>query len=501
MDSREIALNKSKYEILNSIKRIKELCKNIGFGELAYCIYYIHTGRVFKSQELESTENMSLDRHNDILQYTISCIYKYSDISIIPEHNYSINVNKIIQINKISNHIHNLHEVSSCITMLDKVTLVGERNQQVKLDFSQLTTDPVKKKSFEYTVRFQKSITKKKEELLSHLILLDKFSIKYAQYNIISSDIFGLTIEEIKLRLNELLNICIDNMKYNEKNMPILENGNIDAQSKDTLIEIVKSFIIDENLIFDIFGKNGMKFIRQFTFKRSDFKSHELNYHYISRKPLLKIKNKYIITPILLLDSLLNNFHYTILENKNYSDKHKQIMSDIFVNDIAKIGQKYCFDNFATELELMEGKNRLGDIDLILRHKEYDYDILIESKNHTVPLGIYFGNHETIEKRRKDLKESWEKKVDKRHRYLLQNYKNYNIKKEFKYLIVSRFPEILSHDSDYLVLSIDEFEFYLKNNCKYLEFYDLYEDYYNKEEIDSKDVKAFMKDILNCTIA
>lgn len=47
--------------------------------------------------------------------------------------------------------------------------------------------------------------------------------------------------------------------------------------------------------------KKGMKFIREFIFKKSEFKSYEMNYHYILRSPILKIKNEYIISPELLV--------------------------------------------------------------------------------------------------------------------------------------------------------------------------------------------------------
>lgn len=500
MNSTNIALNKANQEIQDSIKKIKELCENFTYGELAYCIYYVHTVRILKYGELKSITNMSIDRFNDVLKHTLSCIFKYSDISMIPKSDYSINLNKAILITKISNHIHNLHEFSSYFTILDEVELIGERNQHVKLDFSKIMDDPVKQKSFEYSARFQRANSRVNSEPLSHIALLDIFATKYIQYDSISNKIFGLTIKEIKTKLNELLNIYFKNIKNNEKNMSFLKNGNIDMQSIETIRQVVKSFIIDEKIIFKIFGKNGMKFVRQFTFKKSDFKSHELNYHYIERKPFLKIKNDYIIVPELLLDSLLNNFHYTLLENKDYSEKHKKTMSDIFVNEISEIGQKYNFSYIDSELELYNGKNKLGDIDLILRNKDDDYDILIEAKNHTVPLSVYFADHNKVNARLKELQDNWEIKVDKRYKHLLENYEKYNIKKKFKYIIVSRYPEILSHHSDYLVLSIDEFDFYLQNSAKYISFYDLYHELYAEENWDYQDVETLMQETLGCKI-
>ena len=216
---------------------------------------------------------------------------------------------------------------------------------------------------------------------------------------------------------------------------------------------------------------------------------------------ILKIKNEYIISPELLVDSLFLNFHYTLLENKQHSEKHKKIMSDIFVNEILDIGKKYGFVYFTSELELYQGKNKLGDIDLILRHEKLDFDILIEAKNHTVPLSVYHGVYEEINKRLKELKSGWENKVDKRYKHLIGNYEKYNIKKNFKYLIVTRYPEILSHHSDYLVLSTFEFDFYLQNNTDFSNFSDLFNELYKYEDWNEQDVDVFMKETLNWRIS
>lgn len=497
MNSKEIALEKAKYETKASIEDIKLLCTKLTYGELAYCIYYLHVMRVIKNTEIESLTNMSADRFSDVLKHSISCIFKYSNISRIQKNNYSIDVENSILITTLINHLHNLHEISSLLTVFDDIELEGERNQRLKIDLSNIENNPEKEKTFKYTARFQKSITKDKEKPTSHIIHLEKFNEKYSQYDVISKDIFGLEVKEIVDKLNKLLSICTDNMMSNEINIPHLENGNIDVQNIETLRQTVKSFIFNEKILFEIFGKKGMKFIREFTFKKSEFKSHELNYHYILRSPLLKIKNEYIVVPELLLDSLYSNFHYTLLENKQHSEKHKKIMSDIFVNEILDIGKKYGFVHFASELELYQGKNQLGDIDLILRHENLDFDILIEAKNHTVPLSVYHGVYEEINKRLKELKSSWENKVDKRYKHLLDNCERYNIKKNFKYLIVTRYPEILSHDSEYLVLSTSEFDFYLQNNTNFSNFSDLFNELYKTEDWNNQDLDGFMKETLN----
>ncbi len=498
MNSKDIAFEKAKLETRKTIDRIKALCNHLSFGELAYCIYYLHVIRILKHGELKTIENMSVDRFNDVLKHSISCIYKYSNILDIPKDNYTLDITKSIYITKIVNHLHSLHETTSFITIMDDVELKGERNQHIKIDLLKIMENPRKKKIFEYVARFQKSIIGEKEKPLFQKKFLNDFTQKYSQYNLISKDIFGLEVREITNKLNDLLNICVKNMKKNVKNMVHTENGNIDVQHEKTLRQTINSFIIDEKDIIEIFGKNGMRFIRDITFKKSDFKSHELNYHYILRNPLIKIKNKYIVVPELLLDSLFSNFHYTLLENNNYKEKHKKIMSDSFVNEIVNIGSKYGFKYFDSELELYKRKNKLGDIDLILRHESNDFDILIEAKNHAIPIPVYYGDYNAVNKRLEELKESWEKKVHNRYTHLIENYSKYNIKKDFKYIIVSRYPEVLAHFSDYLVLSLKEFDFFLQNKTAYSNFYDLHAELYKHEDWGNKDdISVFMKEVSN----
>ena len=480
---------------------IKIICKKLSYGELAYCIYYLHMVRISKSKlsNLKNFEHMSLDRLNDVLNHSISCIFKYANISRIQKNDYSVNENSCELIIKLVDSLHNLHEKYSLLTLLDEFELEGERNQHIKIDISKITIHPDKMKYFEYVARFQTSINIDKEETINHTIHLKNFVEKYSKYNLISKDIFGLEIEEISDKLSTLLNICKDNIMRNRINIPSIEDDIIDHLDIKTLRETIKSFIFNEKELLEIFGKKGMKFIREFIFKKSVFKSYEMNYHYILRSPILKIKNEYIISPELLVDSLFLNFHYTLLENKQHSEKHKKIMSDAFVNEILDISKKYGFVHFGSEVELYQGKNKLGDIDLILRHKKLDLDILIEAKNHAVPLPVYHGIYEKINKRFEELKKDWESKVHKRYIHLIDNNEKYNIKKTFKYLIVTKYPEILSHDSDYLVLTIDEFNFYLQNDFQFSNFRDLCDELYKHKKLDEQEIIKLMK-VLNCKI-
>ena len=58
----------------------------------------------------------------------------------------------------------------------------------------------------------------------------------------------------------------------------------------------------------------------------------------------------------------------------------------------------------------------------------------------------------------------------------------------FKYIYVTRWPEILSHFSSFLCLSFYEFEFYLKNQNMEISFEEIYEALYDQdihEDVDT----------------
>lgn len=485
---KSIAINETKENLKNYLEVIKNICNHLGYYDLVYNMYLLRILRLKKLKEIDTLKSIKIDRDIDILKFMISVIYKYSNISKVEEFDYRINEDKVDILFEFSQKLHNLYERLHNFTMCNNIEL-DEKNNSYIIALNKEFENEKFKKSYQYIARYQETINKEKKNLLHVDELLEDFITKYSQYDLISKDIFGLNINEIAQKVNEV--IKTSNNLIEEK-LPSLNGEIYDSREKKTISSVINSFVFNEKTLFNIFGKKGMKFIRKITFKKSDFNSHDLSFHYITRVPILKIRNNYIISTELLLDSLINNFHYSILENKQYSEKHKKIMSDSFVNEISKIGENHGLKYIDSEVELYQGKNKLGDIDLILRDEKNNCDILIEAKNHAVPLSVYFGDYEQIEKRLNELQQTWEKKVEKRHKYLIENNKEINICKDFKYIIVSKWPEILSHYSNYLVLSLKEFEFYLQNNRKFFNFESLYKEYYQQEKFNSEDLNLFM---------
>src|SRR5205823_1819723 len=109
--------------------------------------------------------------------------------------------------------------------------------------------------------------------------------------------------------------------------------------------------------------------------------------------------------------------------------------------------------------------------------------LLIEAKNHSVPMDVYFHDQEATEKRLKQLQKEWEKKVDKRQKHLQLHHSNYGISSSFKYIIVTKTPEIISHFSSYLILSLDEFKRWIKTRNLATTFDDLFKMVYKLDDV------------------
>ena len=106
---------------------------------------------------------------------------------------------------------------------------------------------------------------------------------------------------------------------------------------------------------------------------------------------------------------------------------------------------------------------------------------MVEGKNHALPLPVYFKSPEAIDKhlaRNRD----WEDKVKRRIAHLHSTSPSYKVEGPWDYIVVSLMPEPLSHQSDLLILSLEELEQWLLQEPRDLSFANFYENAYKPEE-------------------
>lgn len=273
---------------------------------------------------------------------------------------------------------------------------------------------------------------------------------------------FGVSIDVYIHFYEFVCNLLTKKLTEFEKKAPKLPNGQIAVMQKETIYMFIFHIMIEEKDIIKKMGRKIQPLIQRLILDPTEIIDDQLQFHQLTRKPILKaVTGELIISPDLFLDSLFTNTHYSFLQgSKKISDCYQSITSDSFLTQIEAITRKFGYTQLHTNLELYEGKVQLGDLDLVLKNKS-GHTLIIEAKRHALPMQVYFKDMEATQKRLNDLKKKWESKVIRRTEHLKEKHVAYGIKEPYTYIIVSLNPEILSHHSDILCLTLNELESYL----------------------------------------
>lgn len=154
-----------------------------------------------------------------------------------------------------------------------------------------------------------------------------------------------------------------------------------------------------------------------------------------------------------------------------------------FIDKISSVAAGAGYREVGRDIYLKEGKKDIGDIDLFLWNAETDHSLLIEAKNHTLPLPVYFRSPKAVDdhvSRNRD----WESKVQRRIAHLRSDDRSFCVVGDWDYLVVTLMPEPLSHVTDILILSLGEFERWLSECPRPSEFSQLHEILHNPNSTD-----------------
>lgn len=488
LSSKERALNKTRLEIRKDISLLIEMAKNCGLGEIQYFVYYLHIIRLLpRFGHIPKGKNemvgLYVRQFDEAYKYIIQIVTKYGrNEYIINKLNHSvINVQLVQLMVKAAHGINAKFESLSFLSMFKNIEVSGKRDQHVKINMEEVIADSRLNKYMEYSLRVDRENDFKKDNPFSKDALLKYFRKEYEPY----SDLF---LKEFKLSLENFIDLidwivyCITaQIKEGEGKCPKLANGNINLNSFETFMLIGKAFFLKKQKILDHFSFNVKNIIKKLTFKTEQFDESQLGYNLIARQPIIEKDDIYIISPELILDSLFINSHYTLLETSDIKEEYKKRYSKSFVDIILEKSKETGYKEFARDLELFEGKKQLGDLDLVVKNDKNEF-LLIEAKNHSLPIDVYFHDFDATEKRLTQLINDWEKKVKKRNKHLETNHFKYGISSSFKYIIISKAPEIISHFSSYLILSLSEFEYWIKTNNIDTTFSDVMKGVYKLDE-------------------
>jgi hypothetical protein len=501
---KERALNKTKIEISKDILRVIEMSALSGLGELQYFLYYLHISRLIPTfgNVPESGQHITgiyVRQLDDAYKYIIQIIVKHGRNRHLKTASDSllINLDLVHSLTKSVLNINSKFETLSFLTMFNNLEVSGERDQNVKINLKEITEDERSSKFLYYGVRADMENDRQKENQKKKNDFLEYFRSEYAPYSDLFLKEFNVSIDDFIELVDWMVETVILQSKKNEKDFTHLENGNVDVQDYKTVMLFSVSMFLKKETLRDEFGEKFNKILHRLIFKTDEFDEQQLKYNLIARQPIINKNDYFIISPEILLDSLFVNSHYSLLEASAVKEEYKARYSKVFVDKISNIAKEEGFEEFTRDFELYEGRDQIGDLDIILKNCKNEF-LLIEAKNHSIPMDVYFHDLGATERRLTQLANEWEKKVDKRKKHLDMNYLKYGIGPNFRYIIVTKTPEIISHFSAYLILSLDEFKHWIKRRDIETTFDDIFKSVYNLDSVSFTEKQlATMQDDLS----
>ncbi|RZK38629.1 MAG: hypothetical protein EOO90_21725 [Pedobacter sp.] len=412
------------------------------------------------------------------LKHIISIIVKFQHAD--EQFNFNgtipkVNAHLIQSLLKIGVNINSKYEALSLIELFGVQPSTRE-GFHYSIDMGKENMEPDKKKLFDYALRVDNdNDIRKRKHTIEQLFV--SFLEEY-------SPVEGFFLEELKITPTEFCEfhtIILDEMtrkiQSNVLKYDYLDNRNVDIESIKTLLVFSESFVFKKLWLSNNIHQKYNTLIDRLKFNVKDFDENQLRFHQLTRQPLIEKGELFIISPEILLDSIFLNTHYILLESTS-KQKYIAAQANSFVDKIVKVANGFGYREVEREKELYEGKNQLGDIDVILQGSGGDF-LLIEAKNHALPLDVYFKDPIKTNAHLTYLQEKWEKNVKRRSRHLSTNHEDYGIKSKYKYIVVSKFPEIISHYSDLLILSMEEFKIWLTQPIKSENFELFFKDHYD----------------------
>ncbi len=459
-------------DLINDIKKdlavLRLIVERCGIEELFYFLASInfeyHNGQ---ARGADPDEKVIEIQHVDIYKYLIGYLLTEGVFEEKPSRNpdpllIEALVNTVRIINSKYQGINLIHLFTEA--ELDTTT------DQIKVDISELGKNERVQKFNKYSIRIQDNL----QDGLGLKSLgqsLQEFYDEFNEHNDLFTTVFEGNITDFLNSIWRIHYLFLERVSKKESDFTITNEMLIDSTDLSNHINFSKLLIFSSEEL----GNSFLKILDKFIFKTAEFDPMELRYDQVSRTPIIKLGKNYLVSFELLIGSLQLNTHYTLMSDKSIGEMYKKRISSQFEEKIIKVAKRLGYRVANRNLMLYEGKNMIGDVDLILENSSISHKIHIEAKCYALHANIQAHDPKIISENLNKQKEDWEYKVKRRKSRLTGQVNDGNI----EYIIVTKNPEILGHFSDLLVLSLEEFETYLKNTE--LTFEEIIEEHYSRE--------------------
>lgn len=490
----QLVIQKINQDIYKKINKAIDIAKQCDVIEILMAVMDYHFRRirtVENKSDNPSVQDIESFINLDSIKYVIQLIIKFGKQKIPNLNTISakcfVDARKRYQLLCVSaNEISSSNEILGLLELSPDVSLVNDN--LVRSDITNITEEMQKFLDYGGRADFLNNI--KKEKILSEEDYFDLFLNEYKDYEDFFVESMFTTPQEIVDTYKYLFDETASKIKSVSINFTKDKDGLVYPYDMQNMIQLLPCFCFVYKNILEKFQEKAGFYILTHTIERKDIDVYNLRYYQLSRKPFINFKGLLIVSPEIVLESMFIDSNFSLLEITSTKNEYKAKISNDFLTKISKISGKYGFNEIKRDFDLFSGKRKIGDIDLIL--KKNDFYLLIEAKNHNLPLDVFFHDLNATKKHLENLQKNWQRHFSERIEYIKDHYSELGIGKNFSYIIVSRFPEILSHFSNIPCFAIEEFEKWMEFGDYKMSFSEFYEKFYNDEKKSSSisDMKA-----------
>jgi len=486
-EPRDAAISSLEKKLDREVNDAKQLAEQCDFWDLMFLLYELRLNRLGMilpeiNHRMSKADMMGLHLNDEALKYAISLAAKYGDW------------NNFVDINKPAEDFdytlaHQLEERARRINALfdtQNLLHVSEVNQAehdkiFQMDVGAGLSEPGKSLLFQFGLRVERFAKSGKESTLTVDALIERFQQKYADLAELFERDAGISLSDYCAGILRLHQCLVERMMIVEEKITD-ENGMIQPLSELAFFSTTRAMLFTDRDLKKLFTDSFASFLYKNAFKAESLSDKELRFHYLTRRPFLVGEGFALFSPELVFDSIMDNTHYTFLESENSRHQYKTLNSDKFIDDVVVQASIAGYQEVKREIWLTEGKNRLGDIDLVLYNPDTSHTLLVECKNHTLPLAVYYRSPEALQAHIQKTRD-WEVKVNRRIEHLKSAASSYAIQGDWDYVIVTHMPEPLSHESSLLIMTTGEFGHWLSMPERATTFTELHHQICEEDEI------------------
>ena len=346
----------------------------------------------------------------------------------------------------------------------------GERLQHFKVYLDGMFASDTKARLFHYAARHEMDSGLREARTMTVTELITElFS---AEMDDEFRTVFGLSTDEAAEFYSELTTEVSKKLLAAEEKMMRI-GDRIDVMHLDSFRAARFAYTVNYNEFLNRFGAKKQRFrtflLRQ-SLLRAEIDDLELRYFRIWRRHILRLdRNHFTLSPEISMFSPNFALHYDLMEDPRTKDSYQAKRSKQFQRRIEAVLDSVGLRIIDRNVNARANKRDLGDVDILAEDNKTIFNI--ECKGEVLPLRVYFHDHDYILNTHlpylRDTK-GWDKKTTAREKWLMANRKQLGLseEKDIISIIVSDSPEIISHYSDTLCLSLHEFPLWYKKTLE-----------------------------------